>query len=134
MANQTTVVLNSKVLFRESEVFDYIRRHSRKYVVVSTKRVNAEYIKEVLAPERVQTRLIELGKCHVKKQPAHLPIEQIPGLRKKHANFVLDACSAQCDYLITKRQHWLDLNSTLEKLSYPLKIVTPEDFLKGVGQ
>ncbi len=134
MANQTTVVLNSKILFGESEVFDYIRRHPNKCVVVSTKRVHAEYIKEVLAPELVQTRLIELGKCHTKRQPAHLRIEQIPGLRKHHANFVLDACSAQCDYLVTRRQQWLELNSTLEELSYPLKIVTPENFLEEVGQ
>lgn len=134
MPQQTTVILNSKVLFGESEVVDYINGHSSQFQLVLTQRITKEYEKEIYSSSLVQTRLIGLGKCVIKKKPAKLNREQIPGLRKHHDSFVLDACSAQCDYLVTKRQQWLELNSVLREMNCRLKIVTPKQFIEEVMQ
>ena len=132
MVQQVRVILNSKVLFEGNEVTEYIGNHSKKFQVVTTPRINDEYIKEILSPGLVHTRLLELGKCHTPKRPVKLNSGQIPGLRKHHANFVLDACSAQSDYLVTRHPEWLDLNDTLKDKGYQLKIVTPEQFLNAI--
>jgi len=133
MTTQRAVVLNAKVLFHEEEAFRFIKNQGGRLLLVTTERISKEYEKEVKAPNLVLTRLTDLGSYHVRRNPGSLRREDIPGLSKHHANFVLDACSTGSDYLVTRRPQWLALNSTLSGMNYPLRIVTPEEFLQEMS-
>lgn len=136
MTRQITVILNAKVLFGDDEIFNFIRSQRGKFMVVATDHIIIEYEREAQSPILVQTRLIELGRYLIKRRASgsSLSREQIQGLGKRHARFVLDACSTQCDYFLTRREEWLKLNSVVSTLKYPLKIVKPEQFLREVEQ
>ena len=133
MAEQVSVILNAKVLFREEEVLRFIRNQAGKLLLVTTKRINREYEQEVKSAMLVQTRLLELRGYHLRRRPGSLRQEEIPGLSKHHASFVLDACSTGSDYLVTRRDEWLELNRTLLERNYSLRIVTPEEFLQEMS-
>lgn len=126
VASQIRVILNSKVLFLEDSIFDFIKSHSGRFQVVTTTKVIEEYRKEVQSLQLVLTRLKALGDCHVRGKGGGVQRQQIRGLRKHHQNLVLEACATGCDYLVTRRQEWLDLNETLAR--FHLEAITPERF------